>query len=162
MITADSGEKVYDGTAIVPTQGADGTGEDVGYTYTEGVLAEGDVLTAEVSGSQTDAGESASTVTGYKVMRGEKDVTEYYTFGTSVPGTLKVTKKTVTLTSGNAEKTYDGTALTNADVEGKNENGLTVETGWVEGEGATYSFTGTQTDVGDSANAYSYTLNSNT
>ena len=65
VITADSGEKTYDGAAIVPTQGNDGTGSDDGYTYTQNVLAEGDVLVAEVSGTQTDAGSSATTVTSY-------------------------------------------------------------------------------------------------
>ncbi|MBR0341211.1 MAG: InlB B-repeat-containing protein, partial [Oscillospiraceae bacterium] len=97
VITADSGEKTYDGKALVPTQGADGTGEDAGYTYTQGVLAEGDELVVEVSGSQTDAGTSASKVESYKVVRKvegedgeitEKDVTSYYTFGESVDGTL--------------------------------------------------------------------------
>ena len=77
-------------------------------------------------------------------------------------GTLTITKAKVTLTSGNADKEYDGKALTNEDVEGKNANGLTVETGWVEGEGATYEFTGSQLTVGESANTFSYTLNENT
>ena len=162
VITADSGEKVYDGTALVPTQGADGTGSDVGYTYTQGVLAEGDVLEAVVSGSQTDAGTSASTVTSYKVMRGTTEVTGNYTFGDSVAGELKVTKKPLTLTSGDAEKAYDGTALTNADVEGKNANGLTVEDGWVDGEGATYTFTGTITDPGNTKNAFTVTAKAGT
>ena len=119
VITADSGEKTYDGTALLPTQGADGTGTDAGYTYTQNVLAEGDELVVEVSGTQTNAGSSASTITSYKVMRGETEVTSYYTFGESVNGTLTVNKKALTLTSGNAEKEYDGVALTNADAEGK-------------------------------------------
>ena len=34
--------------------------------------------------------------------------------------------------------------------------------GFAEGEGATYTVTGTQTEVGSSANTFSYTLNSNT
>ncbi|MBQ7645487.1 MAG: MucBP domain-containing protein, partial [Spirochaetales bacterium] len=57
---------------------------------------------------------------------------------------------------------YDGTALTNADVEDKNANGLTLETGWVDGEGATYSFTGTITEEGEVPNAFTYTLKENT
>ena len=39
---------------------------------------------------------------------------------------------------------------------------LAVESGWVEGEGATYSFTGSQTLVGYSPNSFSYTLNEGT
>ncbi|WP_304583225.1 DUF7507 domain-containing protein [Aristaeella hokkaidonensis] len=79
-----------------------------------------------------------------------------------VDGQLKIAKRAVTLTSGNAKRSYNGEALTNADVEGKNENGLTVETGWVDGEGATYEFTGSQTLVGESPNAFTYTLKDNT
>ena len=73
-----------------------------------------------------------------------------------------ITPKAVTLTSGNKSREYNGSALTNAEVEGKNANGLTVETGWIDGEGATYSFTGTQTTVGNSANAFTYTLKTGT
>ena len=99
VITADSNEKEYDGTALT----------DSGYTYTEGVLVSGDVLTAVVAGSQTDAGSSANKVTSYKVMRGEEEVTANYTFGDSVDGTLKVTPRAITITVSDASKLF-GTA----------------------------------------------------
>ena len=99
VITADSNEKEYDGTALT----------DSGYTYTEGVLVSGDVLTAVVAGSQTDAGSSANKVTSYKVMRGEEEVTANYTFGVSVDGTLKVTPRAITITVSDASKLF-GTA----------------------------------------------------
>ena len=67
--------------------------------------------------------------------------------------TYTITPRDVTLTSGSAEKEYDGTALTN--------NTVTAE-GFVNGEGATYTVTGTQTEVGSSENNFTYTLNSNT
>lgn len=67
--------------------------------------------------------------------------------------TYTITPRDVTLTSGSAEKEYDGTALTN--------NTVTAE-GFVNGEGATYTVTGTQTEVGSSENKFNYTLNSNT
>lgn len=67
--------------------------------------------------------------------------------------TYTITPRDVTLTSGSAEKEYDGTALTN--------NTVTAE-GFVNGEGATYNVTGTQTEVGSSENNFTYTLNSNT
>ena len=67
--------------------------------------------------------------------------------------TYTITPRDVTLTSGSAEKEYDGTALTN--------NTVTAE-GFVNGEGATYNVTGTQTEVGSSENKFTYTLNSNT
>ena len=60
------------------------------------------------------------------------------------------------MTSATLSKEYDGTALTNGDTA------LAVESGWADGEGASYSFTGSQTLVGNSPNAFDYTLNSNT
>ena len=67
----------------------------------------------------------------------------------------KITKRSVTLTSANATKTYDGTALTNTSITVSGD-------GFVEGEGAEYKVTGTQTQVGNSANEFEYTLNENT
>ena len=67
--------------------------------------------------------------------------------------TYTITPRDVTLTSGSAEKEYDGTAQTN--------NTVTAE-GFDNGEGATYTVTGTQTEVGSSENKFNYTLNSNT
>lgn len=70
-------------------------------------------------------------------------------------GSLTITKRDVTLTSASASKPYDGTALTSKNVTvGGN--------GFADGEGATYNVTGSQTEVGESANAFTYTLNSNT
>ena len=96
VITADSNEKEYDGTALT----------DSGYTYTNGVLVSGDVLTAVVEGSQTDVGSGANKVASYKVMRGDKDVTANYTFGTSVDGVLKVNPRAVTITVSDASKLF--------------------------------------------------------
>ena len=145
VITAASDDKTYDGTALVNS----------GYTYTEGVLAEGDVLTAVVEGSQTDVGTADNVVTSYKVMRGDVDVTANYTFGASVDGTLEVTKRSVTLTSATDSKEYDGTPLTNATV-------TVTGDGFATGEGATYAVTGSQTLVGTSDNTFTYTLNEGT
>ena len=70
-------------------------------------------------------------------------------------GSLKITKRNVTLTSGSGEKVYDGTALTN--------DAVTVSgNGFADGEGATYTVTGSQTNAGKSDNTFEYTLNSNT
>ena len=72
-----------------------------------------------------------------------------------VDGTLEISKRAVTLTSATDSKTYDGTALTNDKVTVGGD-------GFAEGEGATYDVTGSQTDVGESANSFSYTLNEGT
>jgi len=144
-ITADSNTKKYDGTALT----------DNGYTYTKEILVNGDTLTATVEGTQTDAGSSANTVTGYQVMRGTKDVTSDYTFAESVPGTLVITKRSVTLTSASQSREYDGTALKNSTVTPGGDR-------FAEGEGASYDVTGSQTYVGSSKNTFTYTLNADT
>ena len=73
-------------------------------------------------------------------------------------GTLEVTVRTVKLTSASDEKVYDGTALTNGNVSATAEG----FDGFVEGEGATYNVTGSQTVAGSSANAFTYELKQNT
>ena len=75
---------------------------DPGYTYTQDVLIEGDVLTATVAADKEvlKAGDTAANkVTSVKVMRGAQEVTDNYTFGTHVNGTLEVTKRDVVLQS---------------------------------------------------------------
>ena len=69
--------------------------------------------------------------------------------------TYKITKRSVTLTSATVSKVYDGSALTNTSITVSGD-------GFVEGEGASYEVTGSQTEVGDSANAFEYKLNENT
>ena len=69
--------------------------------------------------------------------------------------TYEITKRSVTLTSATASKTYDGQALTSTSITVSGD-------GFVKGEGATYNVTGTQTEVGNSANSFEYKLNGNT
>ena len=69
--------------------------------------------------------------------------------------TYKITKRSVTLTSATVSKVYDGSALTNTSITVSGD-------GFVEGEGASYEVTGSQTEVGNSANAFEYKLNENT
>lgn len=66
-------------------------------------------------------------------------------------GKLDIEKRTVTMTSANAEKIYDGTPLTNHQVTVSGD-------GFAEGEGATYEVTGTLTEVGTTPNSFSYRL----
>ncbi len=108
-VTANSNSKVYDGTVL-----ADG-----GYTVTFGTetysvsagnsatLANGDIVTATVSGTQTVRGSSDNTVASYTVTRSGADITCYYN---TVPtkGTLEVTPRAITLTAGSVTKEYDG------------------------------------------------------
>ena len=69
--------------------------------------------------------------------------------------TYKITERSVTLTSATVSKVYDGSALTNTSITVSGD-------GFVEGEGASYEVTGTQTEVGNSANAFEYKLNEKT
>ena len=147
-ITANSASKTYDGTPLT----------DNGFTFTQGVLADGDELTAVVEGSATNVGdEGRNVVKSYVVKRGETDVTNNYTFGESIIGTLTVTPVAIELTAASDSKAYDGTPLTNSD--------YTITNGaFVDEEGlAAVTIAGSQTLVGASANTITgHTLKENT
>ena len=70
-------------------------------------------------------------------------------------GTLVISPRTLTITSGSDNKEYDGTPLTSSEIKVTGD-------GFVDGEGASYTFTGSQTDVGSSKNTFDYELNANT
>ena len=146
VITANSASKIYDGTPLTNN----------GFTFTEGVLVKGDVLTAVVEGSATNVGdEGKNVVKSYRVMRGDVDVTGNYTFGNSIDGKLTINKREVTLTSASDSKTYDGKPLTNGNV-------TIGGSGFADGEGTTFNVTGTITNVGKMPNDFTYTLNEGT
>ena len=95
------------------------------------------------SGDLVNAGTVTITVTGKGNYTG--------TFAKA----YKITKRSITLTSATESKTYDGNPLTNTSIKVSGD-------GFAKGEGATYEVTGSQTEVGDSANAFEYKLNENT
>ena len=64
-------------------------------------------------------------------------------------GELTITKRNVTLTSADAEKVYDGTALTNSIVTVSGD-------GFVTNEAPSYDVTGTITNVGEVDNTFTY------
>ena len=68
---------------------------------------------------------------------------------------VSIGKRSVTLTSATASKTYDGTALKYSDVTVSGD-------GFVTGEGATCNVTGSQILPGNTKNTFTYTLNSGT
>ena len=70
-------------------------------------------------------------------------------------GNITVVARDVTMTSGTAEKIYDGSALTDSSIAVGGD-------GFVNGEGAAFNVTGSQTDAGSSSNTFDYTLDSNT
>ena len=104
-----------------------------------------------------DAGTYTNNITGTAVVKDAdgNDVTNQFLVKT-VNGSLVINKATVTLKSADLSKEYDGEALVNGNAA------LATETGWAEGEGADYAFTGSQTLVGSSSNTFSYALRANT
>ncbi|MBQ3360701.1 MAG: LPXTG cell wall anchor domain-containing protein, partial [Prevotella sp.] len=134
-VTAASDTKVYDGTPLTNSN-AEATG-----------LAEGDKMdSVTVTGSQTVAGSSDNTASDAKIVNAAgDDVTASYKI-TYVAGILEVTKRDVTITAASDEKVYDGKALTN--------DGFTAD-GLAEGDTATATVIGSQTNAGESPNVAS-------
>ena len=106
-------------------------------------LVEGTDYTLTYSGDLINVGTVTITIEGIGNYTG------------SFTKTYEITKRSVTLTSATASKTYDGQALTSTSITVSGD-------GFVKGEGATYNVTGTQTEVGNSANSFEYKLNENT
>ena len=122
-------------------------------------MVEGNIYTVEgVSAGRTErhAGTYSVTVTGEPVVLDSKgnDVSDQFIV-TAETGTLKITKRSVTLTSGNGRKLYDGDALTNDEVKVSGD-------GFARGEGASYAVAGRQILPGSSENRFTYTLNEGT
>lgn len=132
-ITADSDEKVYDGTPLTKN------------SYTNTDLLSGDVLeSVTVTGTRTDAGESDNVPSAAVIKNANSEVITNSYNVVYKNGKLKVTAKPVTITADSGEKEYDGTALT--------KNTYT-HTALVEGHTITsVTITGTQTNVGTSNN----------
>ena len=139
-VTAPSASKTYDGTALT----CDGFG-DVKVVVTG--LPDGFSYEAVVTGSRIDAGQSENEITSFVIKdASDVDVTSLYegkiTFTT---GTLTVIPAELTISSGSASKTYDGTPLTSSAVQTQ---------GLVGDETFTVTATGTITDAGTVPNAF--------
>ena len=129
-------------------------GKDQSVSGFTGAPEGADFSNIAVGAHGTDAGTyDAQFVNG---TVGTVDKTEKYIVVSAEDGKLVIGKAKVTLKSADLSKKYDGTALENGGTA------LATEAGFVEGEGATYTFTGSQTLVGSSANAFDYTLNEGT
>lgn len=151
-VKANSGEKTYDGTALNVSgfENLEFTVDGQKYTVSG--------LTAYKTGTNvSDSG--AVVVEGTAVVKdaNDNDVTSQFNVNTE-DGQLTINPRTVTLTSGDGKKEYDGTPLTNKTVSVTGD-------GFVTGEGATYDVTGTITNVADNEannNTFTYTLNEGT
>lgn len=130
--------KVYDGTPLVP--------EASSFTCSaaEELAALGYDLVITVTGTPTDVGVTAGTF-DVKILQGDRDVSyEYYVVKSY--GRLEITPASLTLKAADAEKVYDGTALTASAVE--IVGGTLAEGDFI----ADYTVEGSQTRVGRSDN----------
>ncbi len=163
-------EKIVEGEVVVTITGKnntvqyDGTEKSVsGYDVT--ITKDGEAYTEYTTQDFTFSGTAEATGTdvkegGYSMglkVADFKNTNSQFTNVTFVvvDGKLTIQPRTVTMTSGDATKPWDDTALTNDTV-------TVTGDGFVEGEGANYTVTGSQTDVGESDNTFTYTLNDNT
>lgn len=109
--TSGSASKVYDGTALVKNS----------YTYTPSganvSLVSGDhVSSIVIAGTITNFGTAENTVSNARIEdANDFDVTENYDIS-YVYGNLQITKRPITVKAADAQKVYDGTALTTSDV----------------------------------------------
>ena len=148
VLTADSAEKAFDGTPLTKD----------GFTLTSGTLMADHLVTATVTGSQTEVGSSANKIGAATVKVTDKDgknVTGLYSIRL-VDGTLTVKSVSaptaITITMKDAEKVYDGTALSSKEYtisSGSLAEGDTLVLGTVTGE---------QTDAGSSSVTAAFTV----
>ena len=136
-LTSETAGKTYDGTALekpVVTVGGDG-------------FVEGQVKEIKATGSVTNAGSVANTIT----FTPDKETFKEGNYAITMnEGTLTIAKRSVRITSPSATKTYDGSALTRPAVT------ITGD-GFVPGELAKAEATGSITNVGSTPNAIRYT-----
>ena len=139
--TTASREKVYDGLELTAT----------GWKQTSGTLLRGHTLSCRTTGTRTDAGSSLNTFFAQVLDADGRDVTgQGYSIQVEY-GTLKITPRPITITSGSAEKLYDGYPLV---CHSCNPAPNTFDFGtWDEYISHTH-FTGSQTEVGSSPNTF--------
>ena len=133
------------------------TGKYDGASHGEAATANVDGATIEYS---TDGGNTWTTT--FPTVTNVSDSTEVQVRATKtgyVPAettyNLTVTPRSVTITSGNASKMYDGTPLTKHEVTYGGDN-------FAAGEGADITYTGSQTIVGSSENTFTFELKDGT
>lgn len=137
----DSREKVYDGEFM----------REGGCRLIEGNVLKGHTLTFHTTGWQMEAGSSPNTLS---VTVKDKNGTDVTADGYRIEveyGMLTVTRRPITLTSGSDEKLYDGTPLT-CPIYSITSGSMPVSSS--EDDVRWTNFTGSQTEVGSSANTF--------
>lgn len=142
VVTVTSGSNTY--TYTIKKGDKSGSWDKTGLTTDKDVKIEN----GAVSSYTYDLNITFKDATDNGATEAIKDATATYT----------ITKRPVILTSGSDEKKYDGTPLTKHEVTAATDEGV----GFVGGDGATYTFTGSQTEAGESDNTFDYILNDGT
>ena len=133
--------------------GYDATPSNKLYNPKEDMQFEG--FDEDMTAKGTDAGTHTMGLTADQFHNKDNGNFTNVTFVVEKDGYVKINPRSVTLTSGSAEKVYDGKPLMNETVAVGGD-------GFADGEGATYDFTGSQTDVGESKNVFTFEVNANT
>ena len=117
------------------------------HTITVNGTVDGDKVEYSYDGGKTwvtDLKEYKNVTDGSVAIQVKVTNKNYTPSETILSGTVEITPAALTITTPKAEKVYDGNALT---AEGS-------ITGFVNGETATFTTTGSQTEVGNSENTY--------
>ena len=149
--TTQDVQKVYDGNPLsaFAAHATDKHGNELNVEYS----IDGETWTfdpAEISLTHSGSQKVLLRATGSNYAAGQ--------YATSSEN-IMINKRPVTLTSASANKVYDGKPLTNGTVT---STPLGVDVGFLDGEGVTCNVTGSQTNVGESANEFTYTFNEGT
>lgn len=148
--------------SIIENKGLTVSGTD--YTGKYDGASHGKAATASVEGATIEYSIDGGTTwtTTFPTVTNVSDSTEVQVKATKtgyVPAettyNLTVTLRSVTITSGNASKMYDGTPLTKHEVTYGGDN-------FAAGEGADITYTGSQTIVGSSENTFTFELKDGT
>ena len=137
----DSREKVYDGEFM----------REGGCRLIAGEVLKGHTLTFETTGWQMEAGSSPNTLSVTVKDKYGTDVTDDGYLIEVDCGKLTVTRRPITLTSGSAEKLFDGYPLTCPSCS-ITSGSMPVSSS--EDDVRWTNFTGSQTEVGSSANTF--------
>jgi len=138
----EGAEKVYDAKPLTNPR----------FTLVSGKVLSGHTLSkAYTTGTRTDAGSSPNTMEVIIKDKTGRDVTNLYYRIEVEEGMLVVKPKEITLTSGSAEKVYDGKPLTNSKISLSKGSVLSEH---IRG----HKRTGSQTNPGSSPNYFTTTI----
>ena len=133
--------------------GYDATPSNKLYNPKEDMQFEG--FDEDMTAKGTDAGTHTMGLTADQFHNKDNGNFTNVTFVVEKDGYVKINPRPVTLTSGSAERVYNGKPLMNETVTVGGD-------GFAKNEGVTYDFTGSQTDVGESENTFTFEANEGT